>query len=446
MTAEVRNISTPAEQAIAESFAEVLPSLPGGARMRAVREKAFAQFRRSGLPTRRVEEWKYTDLRALTRNAVRPAKRPTLEAATRALKETTDPLAGLERFRLVLVDGYFFPELSDVAALADAGIVPASLADLLKADDEISERLFTRVRASEGNVAVALNVAFAPDGVAIRVAPGANIARPIEIAHIATNGASYARHALDVGAGANVKLIETHRGATGAGTQTNVVMGGIVGKGAGLTYAKVQVEAAGAIHFGATMMGLSPAAELRHLVLQAGAQVSRSELYLTTGGEHARATLSGATMANGRQHADNTLTIGHALGDAMTRVLYKSVVDDEAEGVFQGKIIVDPDAQKTDAKMMSKALLLSPEAQFAAKPELEIFADDVQCGHGATSGRIDDEQLFYLMARGVPKAVAERLLIEAFLDDAIDALGDEAIGDALKRTVSAWLDARKAAP
>jgi len=204
----------------------------------------------------------------------------------------------------------------------------------------------------------------------------------------------------------------------------------------------VQTEAGDAIHFGAAMLGLSPAAELRHLVLNAGAAVARSDLYLTTGGAHGRAMLAGATMAGGRQHADNTLLIEHALGNAMTRVLYKNVIDDEAEGVFQGKIIVDPDAQKTDAKMMSKALLLSPVAQFSAKPELEIFADDVQCGHGATSGQIDADQLFYLMARGVPKALAERLLIEAFLDDAIDALGDEAIGEALKLTVSAWLNAR----
>ena len=442
MTAEVRSVRTPAEQAITDSFARVLPTLPGGARVRAVREKAFAQFARAGLPTRRVEEWMYTDLRALMRTAAAPAKRPTLEVAARALKETADPLAGLDRLKLVLVDGYFFPELSDLAALADVGVVPASLAELLDADDEISERMFTRTALAEGNVAVALNVAFATDGVALRIAPGAIIARPVEIVHVATGGASFARHALDVGAGASLKLIETHRGVAGTGYQTSVVMGGILGKGASLTYAKVQTEAADAIHYGAAMLGLSPAADLRHLMLNAGAAVARSDVYLTTGGEHGRAMLAGATMAGGRQHADNTLLIEHAQGGAMTRVLYKNVIDGEAEGVFQGKIIVDPDAQKTDAKMMSKALLLSPVAQFAAKPELEIFADDVQCGHGATSGQIDAEQLFYLMARGVPKAVAERLLIEAFLDDAIDALGDEAIGEALKRTVAGWLDAR----
>jgi Fe-S cluster assembly protein SufD len=165
-------------------------------------------------------------------------------------------------------------------------------------------------------------------------------------------------------------------------------------------------------------------------------------MFISTGGDHTRLGLYGANMIGGRQHADTTLLIDHALGGANTRVLVKSVVDDEAEGVFQGKIVVEPDAQKTDAKMMSKALLLSETAEFDAKPELEIFADDVQCGHGATTGRIDAEQLFYLMARAVPRAEAERLLIEAFLDDAVDALGDEGLAPALKRIVSDWLAKR----
>jgi Fe-S cluster assembly protein SufD len=147
-------------------------------------------------------------------------------------------------------------------------------------------------------------------------------------------------------------------------------------------------------------------------------------------------------MIGQRQHADATLVIDHATGGATTRVLYKSAIDGEAEGVFQGKVIVERDAQKTDAKMTSRALLLSETAQFSAKPELEIYADDVQCGHGATSGQIDPNELFYLMARGVPRHEAERLLVEAFLDDAIDRLGDGALAVPLKAMVSDWLARR----
>ena len=147
-------------------------------------------------------------------------------------------------------------------------------------------------------------------------------------------------------------------------------------------------------------------------------------------------------MLSGSQHGDQTLIVRHAEGYSQSRELFKNVVDGTAEGVFQGRIVVDQDAQKTDAKMMAQALLLTETAQFSSKPELEIFADDVQCGHGSTSGRIDDTQLFYLMARGVPRAEAEQLLIEAFLDDAIDMLKDEAVAGALKGVVSAWLKKR----
>jgi Fe-S cluster assembly protein SufD len=190
------------------------------------------------------------------------------------------------------------------------------------------------------------------------------------------------------------------------------------------------------------MLGIGDGAAVDHLTLTTGAAVSRSQLFVGTGGARTRLGIYGAEMLGGKQHGDMTLLIDHALPGANTRVLVKSAIDGEAHGVFQGKIVVQPDAQKTDARMMAKALLLSDTAEFASKPELEIFADDVQCGHGATSGRIDAEQLFYLMARGVSRAEAEWLLIEAFIDDAIDALGDDVIGAALKRTVTAWLERR----
>ncbi|HVY18945.1 MAG TPA: Fe-S cluster assembly protein SufD [Bauldia sp.] len=441
MTAEVRTVRTPAEQAIVEHFETALPALPGGARVRQAREKAFAAFRKTGLPHRRVEEWKYTDLRALMKRAEAPAPRPSADQAARAAA-TPDLLPGVDRYRLTLVDGYFFPALSDVDALEKAGVQFASLAGLLAADNEMSAHMLTHALLASDDTALVLNTAFATDGVAIRIAPGAMLGKPIEIAHVSTGGASAARHALDVGEDANLRLIETHRGAAGAAYQANVAWGGMIGQGATVSFAKVQMDAPDAIHLGTTMLGIGEGVALNHLTLTAGAAVSRSQMFLSTGGDHTRLGLYGANMIGGRQHADTTLLIDHALPGANTRVLVKSAIDDEAQGVFQGKIVVEPDAQKTDAKMMSKALLLSETAEFDAKPELEIFADDVQCGHGATSGRIDAEQLFYLMARAVPRAEAERLLIEAFLDDAIDALGDEGLAPSLRGIVSDWLAKR----
>jgi Fe-S cluster assembly protein SufD len=441
MTAEVRTVRTAAEQAIVEHYEQALPSLPGGMKTRARREAAFAAFRKHGLPHRRIEEWKYTDLRALVRKALPPAERPSDEAAARAVMDTVDPLRGLDRYRLVIVDGFFIEAISDVDPLTAVGIEVASLATLLDADQD---ELLSASALAATDLALALNTAFATDGVAIRVRAGTLLDRPIELVHVATGGAIAVRHALEVGEGATVRLLESHRGASTAPYQTNVVTGGVIGRGATLAWARVQSEAPDAIHLSTAMLALAPAAQLDHLAVTTGAAVSRAQLYLSTGGEKTRAGLWGATMIGGRQHADATLVIEHATGGATTRVLYKSAIDGEAEGVFQGKVVVARDAQKTDAKMTSRALLLSETAQFAAKPELEIYADDVQCGHGATSGQIDPNELFYLMARGVPRREAERLLVEAFIDDAIDRLGDGAIGTPLKSLVSEWLTRRGA--
>jgi Fe-S cluster assembly protein SufD len=266
--------------------------------------------------------------------------------------------------------------------------------------------------------------------------------KPIEVVHVSTGGAIAARHSLELGPGATARIIETHRGTAGAAYQANIVLGGQIKEGATVAYAKVQADTLDAQHIGTTMLSLAPGGQLDHLAVTTGAAVSRSQVYLHTGGENTRAGLWGATMIGGRQHADATLVIEHATGGAATRVLYKGAIDGESEGVFQGKVIVARDAQKTDAKMTSRALLLSENAQFAAKPELEIYADDVQCGHGATSGQIDPNELFYLMARGVPRHEAERLLVEAFLDDAVDRLGDGAIATPLKALASDWLAKR----
>jgi Fe-S cluster assembly protein SufD len=269
--------------------------------------------------------------------------------------------------------------------------------------------------------------------------------KPLEIRHLTTAAhATAIRHAILVGPDANASLLETYAGPSDTAYQVNGVTQITTGEGAVVRYARLQAEGDRSVHVGTTTLKLAPRAEFDHLTVTAGALVSRSQMFITTGGNHTRLGLHGAGMIGGKQHADVTLMIDHALPGANTRVLFKNAVDDDARGVFQGKIIVEPDAQKTDAKMMSQALLLSETAEFDSKPELEIFADDVQCGHGSTAGQIDATQLFYLMARGVPRAEAEQLLIEAFLDSAIDGLGDERIGAALRRTVSAWLAKRGA--
>ncbi|MBN9023407.1 MAG: SufD family Fe-S cluster assembly protein, partial [Rhizobiales bacterium] len=183
-------------------------------------------------------------------------------------------------------------------------------------------------------------------------------------------------------------------------------------------------------------------AQLDHIAVNSGAALARWQTMLDLAGKSVRIGFSGATMLSGAEHGDTTLVVNHGEPHQSSRELYKAAVDGRATGAFQGKIVVAQGAQKTDARMMARGLLLSDDAEFTAKPELEIFADDVQCGHGATAGELSDTELFYLMSRGIPRAEAERLLIEAFLADAIDAAGDEAIGTALKGVVSAWLARR----
>jgi Fe-S cluster assembly protein SufD len=447
VTAEPRAIRTEAEQTLAQHFEDVLPHLPGGERVRALRAAAFDTFRRAGLPHRRVEEYKYTDLRALMKRAASPARRPTEGAAAKALHALVDPLGALPRYRLVLVDGHYFDALSDRAALETAGARIVASRVALDADGETAATLLATPEPAASDVVLALNVAFAADGIEVAIHDGVTLDKPLEILHLSTGTepvASTVRNSVRIGADASVQVIETYLGVAGVAHQVNAVTRIAAHRNATVAWTRLQAEGDATLHLGSTILSLADAARFDHLTVSAGAAVSRSQMFVTTGGANTRLGIFGAGMIGGRQHADTTLLIDHALGGAYTRVLAKNAVDGEAHGVFQGKIIVEPDAQKTDAKMMAKALLLSETGEFDSKPELEIFADDVQCGHGATSGRIDDTQLFYLMARGVERAVAERLLIEAFLDDAIDALGDERIGEALKGVVTAWLNRRPA--
>ncbi len=443
MSAEPRMIRTEAEEAIIARFAADMNSLPGGAEVRAERRAAFERFEKTGLPTRRVEEWKYTDLRTMMRKVAAAASRPSLEDAERALKDTADTLPGLTRHRLVLVDGFYFGELSDHAALADAGVRVEPVAALLARDGAEAVSLLGAEGKARNDIALSLNASFVTDGVSLSIPDGKMLGTPIEVLHISTSAVSTAsRSHFSIGADASVRVIESHVGPSGIAYQTNASVRIDVGSKALVAYAKLQADGDAAVHLGSTTINAGPQSEVSHLTVTAGAAVSRSQIFLATGGDHTRVSLNGAAMLKGKQHADATLVIDHALPGANTRVLYKTVVDDDARGVFQGRINVWQVAQKTDAKMMSQALLISEAAEFDSKPELEIFADDVQCGHGSTAGQIEESQLFYLMARGVPRADAEQLLIEAFLDSAIEELGDEAIGEALKIGVAGWLARR----
>jgi Fe-S cluster assembly protein SufD len=439
--AEVKVIKTAAETALAHSFAQARQRLPGGAAIAHERAAAFDIFVREGLPHRRVEEWKYTDLRALMRDAKPLASPPDAQAKARA-KSAGALIGDVEARRLVFVDGAFVLELSDIAALEEGLTVRSLAAALTGCDADLIAHLGKLTPASD--VAVALNTALMGDGAVIRVGAGATIERPLHLVFTASEkpAASFVRSLMIVEQGARVMLVESHEGPAGCDYQVNAALELFVADKAHVDHVKIIGEGAEALHVSTLAAAIGAKARFNSFTFTIGGAVVRNQLFLKFDGEGTVANIRGATLLKGRQHADTTLVANHIARGCQSREVFKSVLDDEAHGVFQGRIVVRQGAQQTDAKMMTRALLLSERAEADNKPELEIFADDVQCGHGATAGALDDELKFYLMARGIPAAEAEALLIQAFLGEAVEGIEHAGLREALMDQVAAWLRAR----
>jgi Fe-S cluster assembly protein SufD len=443
MNAEVRPIKTAAETALAQSFAAVKRALPGAGAVGALREDAFRRFETEGLPHRRVEEWKYTDLRALMRDAKPLAAVPDAAAKARA-KDALAMLPAIEARRVVFVDGALVPELSDLSSL-EAGLTIRSMAQALAAGDRDLLAHLGRIVPTD-DVAVALNTAFMGDGALIHVAQGAALAQPIHLVFVNAGGepaSVFARSLAVIEKGARAMLVESHLGSTASEDQVNTVLELKVGDEAHVDHIKITGAGAGALHVSTLMAAIGAHARFNEFLFTTGGAVVRNQAFVRFDGEGTIAGIRGASLLKGRQHADTTLVADHATADCTSREVFKSVLDEEGRSVFQGKIIVRRSAQKTDAKMATHALLLSETAEADNKPELEIFADDVQCGHGATSGALDEDLLFYLKARGIPAKEAQALLIQAFVGEAVEGIEHAGLRDALMDHVVAWLEARE---
>jgi Fe-S cluster assembly protein SufD len=439
MNVEVRPIRTAAETALAANFAAAKASLPGAdGGVAALREEAFRRFEAGGLPSRRIEEWKYTDLRALMREAKPLAPLPDA-AARRWAAESAALLASIDARRIVFVDGSFVPELSDLSDL-EPGLSIRSMASALEAGDT---RVLTRIGpiSPTADTAMALNTAFMRDGAVIDVAAGVALARPIHLVFVAARkeaSAVFTRSLAMIGKGARAMLVESHEGSSEQ--QVNTAMELDVADEAHVDH--VKITAAGALHVSTMMAAVGAHSRFNEFLFTAGAAVVRNQIVVRFAGTGTIAGIRGASLLKGNQHADTTLLVDHVAEGCTSRETFKSVLDGESRGVFQGKIIVRPGAQKTDAKMATHALLLSDTAESDNKPELEIFADDVQCGHGATSGALDEDLLFYLRARGIAQPEAEALLIQAFVGEAVEGIEHAGLRDVLMEQVVKWLNAR----
>ena len=436
--AELTLMKNAAEQQLAAEWQAAKGKLPGAAPLR---EAAFERFAAAGLPHRRVEEWKYTDLRALMREA-KPLASPPDAGTFAALKGTDAGLGDLEARRIVIADGYPEPGWTDRNA-GDPGMTIVELMAWL--GDASLFRLNSMPEAARQDIAVSLNTAFMTGGVAIHVRKDACIERPIHLAHVfsgKTAAAVFPRSVVIVEPGARLMLIESHEGPAGIDYQVNTALQMFVGEGAHVDHIKVTREGDKALHISSLMADVGAHARFNTFLFTTGGAVVRNQLFLTFGGESTIANIRGASLLKGRQHADTTMVVDHAAVGCRSREVFKTVLDDESRGIFQGKIVVRPGAQQTDAKMASHALMLSEEAEADNKPELEIFADDVQCGHGATVGDLNEDLLFYLRSRGIPAAEAEALLIQAFVGDAVEGIEHAGLREALMEAVAAWLKAR----
>jgi Fe-S cluster assembly protein SufD len=443
MTTEITQIRTPAEKALISLYSSEKDRLPGNKMVKALRSQAFAEFERSGLPHRRIESWHYTDLRSQLREAA-PLFAPGSSEFEDSLRHVQPKIP--EGYALVLLDGAFVPELSNVDE-PPAGISVRSLADLLASGDAtLVERLAPKGLGT-GDPALSLNAALMQGGVVVDVAPNTQLDKPLIILSVMSAGAVHAafhRSLVRVGAGAKLTLLEIVDAVEIGSNQQNGVLVIEMGDGAEVEHlTRISRQGADAIIIRSVLAALGANCRYDGFALIADGGLVRRQIFLRFDGEHSTASIRGLSLLSGKRHADTTLVVDHAVPHCTSREYFKHIIAEEATGVYQGKVIVRPHAQKTDGGMKSRALLLSDSAAMFNKPELEIFADDVVCGHGATVAQLDEDQLFYLRSRGLPRAEAEQLLLEAFAAEALDSVRDEGARGRLMTYVSDWLAARK---
>ena len=417
----------------ADSYAAQFEALKRTARpagpLGPLRDDAFRCFDRLGFPTTRLEEWRFTNVAPIVQT---PFQAPV--AAEGPGREVLDRLhlprsGGPE---LVFVNGRFAPELSDVSGLPPGVRVRglAAMAGEAGGLDGVAPYL-GRLARFERHAFTALNTAFLGDGAVIEVDGGVVVEDAIHLLFASSSSSapvlSQPRVLIVAGASSEVRVVESHAGAGETPYLSNAVTEVSVAENAVVDHYTVVREADAAFHVGSLAVRIGRAGNFSSHAITAGGAIVRNEAGVVLGGEGGECTLNGLYLANGRQLVDNQTTIDHAMPHCDSHELYKGILDGRSRAVFNGKIIVRLDAQKTDAKQSNKALLLSEDAQITTKPQLEIFADDVKCTHGATVGQLDPDSLFYLRSRALSEAQARQLLIHAFAADLLGHIKVEAI-------------------
>ncbi|HJQ20754.1 MAG TPA: Fe-S cluster assembly protein SufD [Gemmatimonadaceae bacterium] len=398
-----------------------------------LRKHGMESFESLGFPTTKNEDWHFTSVSAIAEQDF------TFVAASTGDVEASD----VDAFRFapdwhtaVFVNGRFAPRLSSLHGL-DAAVKFYPLADAWTSVPELTKRVGTIVARREKHAFTGLNSAFMPDGAVLHIGRDAAPAMPIHLVFLSDANAAktvmYPRNLIVAERGSRATVVESYVSLGDAVYFTNAVTEVMVGDGATLEHYKVQRESRRAFHVGTVEAEQARDSHYISFSFAAGAELSRTNIYTNLNGEGCGSTLNGLYMLDGDQHCDHQTRIEHAQPNCFSREVYKGVLDGRSHGVFNGKVYVHPVAQKTDGKQTNNTLLLSKDAQVDTKPQLEIFADDVKCTHGATVGRLDDVALFYMKSRGVNAETARRLLIYAFAAGVLESIAQAEVRQALER-------------
>lgn len=437
--------STNVTQLYVDQFSAEKDGLPGAELPWLVAKRTAGMDRlvSIGLPTPKTESWKYTRLPAFSETDFRPARWEDGQVRVGGVDELLAD--NVQTTRLVYVNGLIRPELSRLDNLPN-GVSVEPFAQALERDPAFVEAHMGTREAEYDQGFSALNEAMMESGTVFRVAKGVVVEDPIEIVYL--NGGTDApisrhpRNLFVLEAGSQATLVKRHAGISTGAYFNNAVTEIEIGDGAILKHYTVQADCLEAIHLSAVNVSVGRDATYETFNLAIGGRLSRTETRVRLEGRGGHCNLSGAYLMKAREHCDNTTIIHHLVPDTTAREVFKGVLNDEARGVFQGKLVVHKDAQRTDGHQMSRALLLSDRAEMDAKPELEIYADDVKCSHGSTTGQIDETALFYLRSRGIPEALARNLLIQSFIAEALEEISDVRVREAMAQQVIHWLPAQ----
>ncbi len=407
-----------------------------------LREQGHARYAEMGLPTVKLEDWKYTNLQPVAETPYRPVSEAdgacSVDDVPSILPESTSGN------RVVFVNGQARPDLSNLKDLPE-GVRFEPLSHIMQSDPAWLESHLGKRADDAGRAMLALNVAAMNCGYVLHVGRGVVLDTPIEVVFIGGLAdapvAYFPRNLIIMEEASQAEIIVHHAGAGTGAYFSNSVSEISVAQSAVLRVRHIQQDAREATNISASYVDVARDGVYESFGLSIGGRLSRHETRMSLSGRGAACKIDGAYLLRGSEHCDNTLTVDHLVPDTTSDEMFKGVLDDQSRAVFQGKVIVHRDAQRSDGKMLNKTMLMSDTAEIDSKPELEIYADDVKCAHGATSGQVDKTALFYLRSRGIPEAQARNLLIRSFLGEVTERIANETVREAIIDKIVQWLPA-----